>query len=645
MTTLDVVLATIADVATLAPLVDSDPPVFTVAADARDTPFLLCGYDQSAAAQTALKKAKIAALERHGDELAGVPEAVAGELRAIAAHIAASLDNNATLFRTDVVLIAHGSTLAAVQAALTKAKLSHAPVRTLIEPREQQTEDQAIARVMSDLEYVPEQWVEPLRSYVRGERALSFAEYGADCEDLGDTALGALGPAIEQWNPVIADRCIRLSLQGKKSSVWLRGDDAPGALGVDRQSLFVSMLLRAGAPETRALHIAHGSVDGPHTLTRALVAHPDKLRAICDDSRTAAFELTADLALFKHAFERSPTWRAHVTALLAEHHPALGASFLYELSKTFTKHIDRAHIEHAARTDVDNAEKLQWAGAQLEEAAPKQHAGALAFALETWAKHVEPARYGAQVEAMLRNEKRPLVFDAVWLSFVTMLERNPSDPFDDSSGYYTFVYGVAKMRNPPKPIAARLATWLANNPKVLGSSLTKALSKKAGTAPAKKPAPYDNADVEGLDDALAKAIETARKKSWDADVKLPKGASKATIAKVERELGLALPADVREFYLRHDGAGGDERFNGCRLYSITQALAQRATLQSYAEGGAHAFDPTWLPLTDDGAGNHHCVALSGKIAGQIMDFDHETGAGRKVFASFTNLLQKARWNE
>lgn len=645
MTTPDVVLVTIADVATLAPLLDSKPAVFSLPPDARDTPFLLCDYDQSDAVQAALEKARITALPRHGDELAGVPEALAGELRAVAGNVTASLDNSAKLFSTNVVIIAHGATVATAQAALTKAKISHAHVRTLIEARPQQSEAEAIELVMGGLEYVDEQWIEPLRAYVRGEKPLTFAEYGEDCEDLGETALGALGPAVELWNPVIAERCVRLFLQEKKDSVWLRGDDAPRALGVDRESLFVSMMLRAGASEPRALAVAASSVDGPHTLTRALVAQPEKLRAVFDVSPTSAFELTAAIGMWKHAFESSPTWNAHVSALLAAHHPALGAAFLYEVSKTFTDQIDRAHLEHAARTDTDNAEKLQWAAAQLEEADPKRHEGALSFALETWAKHVEPGRYGAQVESMLRNEKRPLVFDAVWLSFVTMLERNPSNPFDDSSGFYTFVHSVAKMRNPPKPVAARLASWLASNPKLLGGSLTKSLQKKAGTAPAKKPAPYDNSDLDGLDEALVKGIEAARKKSWDAEVKLPKGASEAAIEKAEKALGCALPDDVREFYLRHNGAGNDECFNGCLLYSIERAVKQRATLESYAKDGAHAIDPSWLPLTDDGGGNHHCVVLSGKNAGQIMDFDHETGPGRKISARFATLLQKARWSE
>lgn len=645
MTTPDVVLVTIADVATLAPLLDADPPVFSIPADARETPFLLCDYDKLDPVQGALKKAKLTALPLHGDELSGVPVAIAGELRAVAGNVVASLDNGGALFATNAVIIAYGATVAAVQAALAKAKIAAVPVRTLLEARPQQSEAEAIERIKNGLEYVEEPWIEPLLAYVRGERSLSFADYSDDCEDLGETALGALGPAIEQWNPTIAERCVRLFLQEKKDSVWLRGDDARPALGVDRESLFVSMLLRAGASEPRALAVALAAVEGPHTLTRALVAQPEKLRAVFDASPANAFDLTAAIGLWKHAFESSPTWRAHVTALLAAHHPALGASFLYEVSKTFTAQIDRAHLEHAARTDTDNAEKLQWAGAQLEEEDPKRHAGALAFVLETWARHVEPGRYGAQVEAMLRNEKRPLVFDAVWLSFVTMLERNPANPFDDSSGFYTFVYSVAKMRNPPKPIAARLAAWLAANPKLLGGSLTKALQKKAGTAPAKKPAPYDNSDLDGLDDALVKGIEAARKKSWDAEVKLPKGASAAAIEKAEKALGCALPDDVREFYLRHDGAGNDECFNGCLLYSIERAVKQRATLESYAKDGAHAIDPSWLPLTDDGGGNHHCVVLSGKNAGQIMDFDHETGPGRKISARFATLLQKARWSE
>jgi cell wall assembly regulator SMI1 len=646
MPSIDLVLATISDVPSLAPLLDERAPVFTIPADARAYPLVFCSSDNADAVRAALSKAKIAALRLYEDELDGVAPALAGELGALSRQAVAALEHGGQRFSTESAFVTHASTLAAVEAALTKASLSHARLSSFVEPRPQWSEEEAIERIVQGAEYVSAQWIEPMKAHLRGERTLSLAEYERDCKDLGASACGALGPAIEQWNPAVADRALRLFLQEKsRDSLWLRGDDAPPALGIDRESKLVAMLLRAGASEPLALQIAASSVEGPHTLTRALVARPATLQAAFDEAPSRAFALTADMGLWKHGFEPSPTWTAHVAGLLASHHPALGASFLYEMSKSFASKIDRAHIEHAARFDTTDAEKLQWAAAQLEEGDGRRHAGLLSFALETWAKHVAPAQYGRAIESMLRNEKRPLVFDAVWLSFVTMLERNPSDPFEDSSGYYTFVYNIAKLRSPPKPVAARLGAWLAANPKVLGASLTKSLAKKAGTAPAKKPAPYNNDDLQGIDPTLAKAIEAARKKSWEAEIKLPKGASEATIAEVEKSLGHALPDDVREFYRRHDGAGDDECFNSCRLLSIREAAAQRALLKEYEAGGARAFDASWLPLTDDGAGNHHCVVLSGKNAGQVMDFDHESGAGRKVVARFAALLQKARWGE
>jgi cell wall assembly regulator SMI1 len=646
MTSIDLVLATISDVPSLAPLLDDRAPVFTIPAEARAYPLVFCSSDNADDVRAALSKANIAALRLYEDELEGVAPALAGELAAIARQAVASLDNGGQRFSTESAFVTHASTLAAVEAALTKASLSHARLASFIEPRPQWTEEEAVERIVTEAGYVPASWIQRMAAHMRGERTLALAEYEADCADMGAHACGALGPAIEQWNPAVADRALRLFLQEKnRDSLWLRGDDAPPALGIDRESMLVALLLRAGASEPRALQIASASVEGPHTLTRALVARPATLQAVFDEDPSRAFELTAQIGAWKHGFEPSPTWTAHVAGLLASHHPALGASFLYELSKTFVAKIDRAHIEHAARVDTIDAERLQWAAAQLEEGDGRRHAGLLSFALETWAKHVAPGQYGRAVESMLRNEKRPLVLDAVWLSFVTMLERNPSNPFDDSSGYYTFVYSIAKLRSPPKPVAARLGAWLSANPKVLGASLSKSLAKKAGTAPAKKPAPYTNADLQGLDPVLAKAIETARNKSWDAEVKLPKGASEAAITAVEKSLGNALPDDVREFYRRHDGAGDDECFNSCRLLSIQEAMEKRALLKEYEAGGARPFDANWLPLTDDSAGNHHCVVLTGKNAGQVMDFDHESGAGRKVVARFAALLQKARWGE
>ena len=154
------------------------------------------------------------------------------------------------------------------------------------------------------------------------------------------------------------------------------------------------------------------------------------------------------------------------------------------------------------------------------------------------------------------------------------------------------------------------------------------------------PSPYAAATLADLDPALQKAFATVRDKSWKAGVHLPKGVSKKALAAAEKTLGVTLPAEARAFYALHDGGGEDEVFRGCRLYALAEAVERRAELLTI--DGA-PFDRAWLPLTDDGAGNHHCLVLEGKAAGSIVDFDHEAGGGAKIAKSFVAFLTGAKW--
>jgi cell wall assembly regulator SMI1 len=166
-----------------------------------------------------------------------------------------------------------------------------------------------------------------------------------------------------------------------------------------------------------------------------------------------------------------------------------------------------------------------------------------------------------------------------------------------------------------------------------------------GKAPKPKPLPYKASELAKLPAPLAEAISTARAASWKAELKLPKGVADAALNTAEKTLGAELPAELRAFYRLHDGAGGDEIFRGQTFLSLKQAVAQRKTLASYAAKGGRPIDAAWLPITADGAGNHDCVVLSGKLAGQVVDFDHETGGGRVISKSFAAYLKSAKWGE
>ena len=166
-----------------------------------------------------------------------------------------------------------------------------------------------------------------------------------------------------------------------------------------------------------------------------------------------------------------------------------------------------------------------------------------------------------------------------------------------------------------------------------------------GKGPKPKPLPYKATDLTKLPSPIAEAISAARTASWKAELRLPAGASRAAIEAAEKTLGTRLNPELRAFYGLHDGAGGDEIFRGQTLLSLKGAVAQRKTLASYAAQGGRPVDPAWLPITADGAGNHDCVVLSGKQAGQVVDFDHETGGGRVISKSVAAYLKSAKWGE
>jgi cell wall assembly regulator SMI1 len=198
---------------------------------------------------------------------------------------------------------------------------------------------------------------------------------------------------------------------------------------------------------------------------------------------------------------------------------------------------------------------------------------------------------------------------------------------------------ISALPAPKGEVKARLAALCETLGKQLGFQL-KPLERKAGIKRQTPPSPYAAADLDGLPEAWAKAWSTARTKSWKEGIRLPPSAGEPALAAAEQALGMPLPGDVRSFYALHDGAGEDECFRGCRLHGIQEAVAKREWLRTVR--GA-PFDAAWLPVTDDGGGNHQCVVLSGPKAGTIIDFDHEVGGGRAVARSFAAFVQGGTW--
>jgi cell wall assembly regulator SMI1 len=139
---------------------------------------------------------------------------------------------------------------------------------------------------------------------------------------------------------------------------------------------------------------------------------------------------------------------------------------------------------------------------------------------------------------------------------------------------------------------------------------------------------------------------------------LAPGASLDTIRRVERTLGLVLPADVVESYLVHDGQTSDQGglFESWPLMPLDRCLMEWHALSDvWAPGEVEDLevrpDPgiqpvwwstKWLPLTDSGAGDTHALDLfptSSGTFGQIIEVLHDDGRRRLLSPSFGSWLR------
>ena len=129
---------------------------------------------------------------------------------------------------------------------------------------------------------------------------------------------------------------------------------------------------------------------------------------------------------------------------------------------------------------------------------------------------------------------------------------------------------------------------------------------------------------------------------------LPAGASHEAIAAAELQLGVKLPAAVRETYAAHDGSGGIDRGAGVipyeyyfpagfSLLSLDEMLRTWQTWREWAgevtypcnrvEGPVKAeeYNARWLPISDDSGCAYLCIDLDpapGGVLGQVIFLDH-----------------------
>lgn len=161
-------------------------------------------------------------------------------------------------------------------------------------------------------------------------------------------------------------------------------------------------------------------------------------------------------------------------------------------------------------------------------------------------------------------------------------------------------------------------------------------------------------------DTIGARIASIEAAAAKAGVRLPPGASEAAIAATEATLGVTFPAEVRAFYLAHDGGPPDEAVCGNRvLLSLAGTIRQWRTYKAAFDQGALDDDgepdegvlpkwwvPAWIPVTYDLGGNHDVLDLSpaeGGRIGQIVAVWHDGPTRTVEGTSFLTWLEAQRW--
>lgn len=137
------------------------------------------------------------------------------------------------------------------------------------------------------------------------------------------------------------------------------------------------------------------------------------------------------------------------------------------------------------------------------------------------------------------------------------------------------------------------------------------------------------------------------------------GASDNDIADTETFLGVTFPDDVRASYKIHDGQLPDQPglLDAREFLSLERIRDEWKVWKELLDGGdfdginsePHEgikndwWNPAWIPLTYDGAGNHDCLDLDpapgGKV-GQIIEMWHDDAERVLVSPGFKPWLQE-----
>lgn len=136
------------------------------------------------------------------------------------------------------------------------------------------------------------------------------------------------------------------------------------------------------------------------------------------------------------------------------------------------------------------------------------------------------------------------------------------------------------------------------------------------------------------------------------------GASDKSIAEAEEAIGVTFPDDVKASYAMHDGQEPDGLTlmpNGEFLslermreeWDIWKELLDAGDFEGNESSPAKGvkndwWNPAWIPITSDGAGNHDCLDLDpakGGNVGQVITMYHDEDTREIEAPSFAEWLE------
>lgn len=139
---------------------------------------------------------------------------------------------------------------------------------------------------------------------------------------------------------------------------------------------------------------------------------------------------------------------------------------------------------------------------------------------------------------------------------------------------------------------------------------------------------------------------------------LQPGATNEEIAATEAFLGVTFPPDIKASYLIHDGqlTDGPGLIDGREFLSLERIKDEWQVWKELYDYGTfndakadpegpiaqYWWNPKWIPITYDGAGNHHCLDLDpapGGNVGQIIWMWHDNPSRSIEATSFTSWLE------